>query len=75
MIRQWHGIYPAVVYSNADPQNMNRVQLKIPQVLGTAVSQWAIPLALSGSAPDINTPVAAMFLGGDVSHPCYLIMG
>lgn len=45
----------------------------VPQVLGTAVSNWATPLGF-GNMTAIPTPgqmVHAYFLGGDINHPVY----
>lgn len=73
--RQWFGVYAATVYNTADPLKQSRVQLRVPQVLGSAVSNWAAPLGQLASAPVIGTSVVAMFLGGDVSHPVFIPMG
>lgn len=71
--RQCHGVFSATVHNNTDPLGRNRVQLKIPQVLGNAISQWAVPLALVSPSPvpAVGAPVHAMFLGGDPAHPVY----
>jgi hypothetical protein len=70
--RQWFGAYQAVVVRNDDPASTHRVTLNIPQVLGTAVSQWASPVPSTvSSAPAVGTVVVAMFLGGDINHPIY----
>jgi hypothetical protein len=73
MMKQWLGAYPATVYNTVDPAGQNRVQLLIPQVLGNAISQWALPLGLvtPSPTPSVGTAVHAMFLGGDPSHPVY----
>jgi hypothetical protein len=41
--RQFWGKYRARVESNADPYHIGRLQLKIPDVLGTRTSGWALP--------------------------------
>lgn len=73
--QQWLGTYPATVYNTADPLGQNRIQMLVPQVLGTAVSQWATPVGLvsPSPAPAVGSVVHAMFLGGDVSHPGYTL--
>lgn len=72
MIRQWFGVYQGVVVKTSDPLGQLRVILTVPQVLGTAYSQWAVPLSSSeGSPPAAGALVAVMFLGGDVNHPAY----
>lgn len=71
--RQWFGAYQAFVIRNDDPKGTHRVTLQIPQVLGTATSQWASPASVAvTSAPAVGTVVTAMFLGGDINHPVYL---
>lgn len=68
------GVYDAVVQNSHDPAGNMRAKLKIPQVLGTAVSNWARPAGnATGSAPVSGTPVFAMFAGGDVNYPVYVI--
>ena len=69
-----YGVYDAVVHNNADPLNTQRVVLKIPQVLGTSLSNWAPPLANATGNPPVNgLAVYAMFIGGDVNYPVYII--
>jgi phage gp45-like len=74
-VRQWLGAYQAVVVRNDDPTGQQRVTLRIPQVLGTAVSQWAAPISATGSATPVpGSSVVVMFLGGDINHPVYLVV-
>jgi Type VI secretion system/phage-baseplate injector OB domain len=70
--RMWHGIYTASVVSTQDPNKANRVTLKVPQVLGSSTSNWAVPLDSERVVPSVNTIVYAVFLGGDINHPMYL---
>jgi hypothetical protein len=71
--KMFHGIYEASVVNNNDPLGSGRVQLYVPQVLGLAVSNWAVPLGFStqDNVPAVNTIVHAYFTGGDVNHPVY----
>jgi hypothetical protein len=71
--KMFHGIYEASVVNNNDPLGLGRVQMYVPQVLGLAVSNWAVPLGFStqDNAPAVNTIVHAYFTGGDVNHPVY----
>jgi hypothetical protein len=70
--KHWDAAYAAVVHSTADPLGQMRVKLKVPQVLGNAVSQWATPSVPVAAAPAVGSVVTVLFLGGDVSHPTYL---
>lgn len=67
------GVYYGKVKTNRDPLGQNRIQMLIPQVLGTATSNWAPPVGIptgSGSPP-LGSIVYAAFLGGDRNHPVY----
>lgn len=72
-VKQWFGLYKAVVSNNADPLNQQRVQMQIPQIFGTAWSTWSPPLIPIGIAgPPAGSQVAAGFFGGDPDKPYYL---
>jgi len=72
LVPHFWGIYHAVVVNNADPKQGNRVKLKIPQVLGTAISNWA-PNVNSTAIPNVGAAVFAMFTGGDRTKPVYFL--
>lgn len=67
------GIYTAVVHNNHDPSQKGRVKLRVPQIMGKAVSNWAQPVASNGIVPSNGQPVMAMFTGGDVNFPVYFL--
>ncbi|MEV6309997.1 phage baseplate assembly protein V [Streptomyces sp. NPDC051840] len=64
-----HGTYSAIVVSAQDPQNRGRARLRIPQLMGTAVSGWAEPVTLGATLPGDTVFVA--FDGGDRNRPIY----
>lgn len=67
------GIYVGSVINTNDPLVQNRVQVIVPQALGTAVSNWAVPLgtsALTGPVK-IGQLVYVSFIGGDRNLPTY----
>lgn len=66
------GQYQAIVVNNHDPLGVGRLQLNIPQVLGAAVSAWAVPAGTYYTIPDNGTAVIASFLGGDPSQPTWM---
>lgn len=69
----WEGIYMASVVNNADPLGEGRVTLYVPQVLGTAVSNWARPLGYGYvEIPPVNAMVHVQFAGGDINQPVYI---
>ena len=69
--KMYYGIYQASVVSTQDPNRLNRVTLKVPQILGTATTNWASPVRLSGSIPAVGITIYVMFTGGDINHPVY----
>lgn len=69
-----YGVYRGTVYSNKDPLGQGRLRLKIPQVLGTQVSEWVWPVSIEGlhtELPEVNQGVWVMFEGGDSSFPIW----
>lgn len=70
--RMWYGVYTASVVSTQDPLKKSRITLKVPQVLGTSTSNWAVPIGYEPVIPAVNSIVWAMFLGGDINQPLYL---
>lgn len=73
-IVQWPGIYYGAVSNNADPQKKNRCLLRIPQILGGATTTWASPLTPLVDPPAVGTLVCALFVGGDLDYPVYLVV-
>ncbi|MFE4527096.1 hypothetical protein ACFRMO_07845 [Streptomyces anulatus] len=63
------GTYSAIVVSTQDPQQRGRARLRIPQLMGMAVSGWADPVALGATLP--GDQVYAAFDGGDRNRPVY----
>lgn len=47
----YFGVYRAIVIDSADPENLGRVKLQIPQVLGENVTEWAWPIGGAISQP------------------------
>ncbi|MFB7311711.1 phage baseplate assembly protein V [Streptomyces sp. NPDC056192] len=64
-----YGTFSAIVVSAQDPQNRGRAQLRIPQVMGTAVSGWAEPVVLGAVLP--GDQVYVSFDGGDRNFPVF----
>jgi hypothetical protein len=53
-VGQYFGIYRGVVVATNDPLNKNRVMLKVPQVSGEEVTNWAWPII--GASANKKTP-------------------
>jgi len=72
---RFFGLYRGVVVDNNDPTpSLNRVKLKIPQVLFDATTGWAWPVEASGAnmvKPEVGQGVWVMFEGGDPSFPIW----
>ena len=67
------GVYPAKVYSTADPNGTHRIQMYIPQVFGALpVKIWAPPCIPQGVVPAVGDIVWCLFQGGDPAYPTYL---
>lgn len=52
---QFFGIYRAVCVDNEDPIEKNRIKVKVPQILGEAISDWAwpcLPITSNADHPD-----------------------
>jgi hypothetical protein len=50
---KYFGLYRGIVVNNDDPEKRSRVTLRIPQVLGTNVTDWAwpcLPITVNESA-------------------------
>lgn len=50
-----YGIYRGICKENEDPENYKRIKLLVPQVLGSALSEWAwpcLPVTSNSNHPD-----------------------
>lgn len=72
-VKQWLGAYYGAVSNNNDPTGKHRVTMKVPQVLGLAVTTWAVPLTPVLVPPAVGSLVIAFFIGGDPDQPAYLV--
>lgn len=70
-VKRWWGIYYGYVANNADTTKAGRVQLRVPQVFGSATSNWASPMVPVTYIPKVGTQVTVMFVGGDPSVPVW----
>lgn len=67
------GIYRAVVVNAVDPSRRSRVQVRVPDVLGTDVA-WALPCVPVGSraVPKVGAGIWVMFEAGDPDDPVWM---
>jgi hypothetical protein len=43
MSTYFYGIYRGICVENVDPQKLDRIKVTVPQILGSAVTDWALP--------------------------------
>ncbi|MEU4534289.1 phage baseplate assembly protein V [Streptosporangium sp. NPDC023825] len=67
------GMWWGIVHSVNDPEKKNRIQAKVPDVLGSEISEWANPDSLMLSKLKVGDKVWIRFLAGDIRHPVYHI--
>lgn len=70
-----YGVYRGEVANTDDPEQRGRLQLRIPQVLGTSISAWAEPSDPPANLPDVGEWVWVQFTGGDATKPVYVSYG
>lgn len=75
---KFFGKYRATVFNNIDPLQMGRIQVQIPDVLGSSPSSWAMPsVPLAGIqmgsyvVPPIGAGVWIEFEQGDRDYPIW----
>ena len=77
---RYPGPWRAIVAENKDPQQLCRIKLEVPDVLGDIVSDWAPPMTLfTGSerdqglyvVPEVGNRVWAFFEDCDPDKPVY----
>lgn len=77
--QRFFGKYRGAVVNNLDPLNQARLQAKVPEVLGDAVSSWAAPCSpYAGpeagffAVPPVGAEVWIEFEAGDPSRPIWV---
>ena len=78
--RRYYGKYRGFVVNNADPEQLGRLKLTVPSVLGDeVVTGWALPCVPYGGAagqgslfiPDVDAGVWVEFEEGDLEFPIW----
>jgi uncharacterized protein involved in type VI secretion and phage assembly len=79
--QRFYGKYRGLVVDNADPENLGRLKIKVPSVLGNeVVTGWATPCLPYGGAenqgflfiPEIDAGVWVEFEEGDLEFPIWV---
>lgn len=75
---RYYGKYRATVLNNEDPMREGRLTLQVPDALGLAPSNWALPcLPVGGkqmglwALPQVQSGVWAEFEQGDLTRPIW----
>lgn len=78
MPTKFYGKYRGKVRNNVDPENLGRLQVMVPSVLGTDQLSWAMPcVPYAGPQvgffmiPPNNADVWVEFEGGDACYPIW----
>jgi hypothetical protein len=72
---EYLGIYRGIVKNNADPKKQKRLKVTVPQITGTEVSDWILPLEPSNIGVDVPTVgqgVWVTYVGGDTGYPVWV---
>jgi uncharacterized protein involved in type VI secretion and phage assembly len=79
--QRFYGKYRGFVVDNADPEQLGRLKLKVPSVLGSdVVTGWAMPCVPYGGAadqgflfiPEVDAGVWVEFEEGDLEFPIWV---
>lgn len=69
------GLYRGVVHDVRDPLSQNRIKVRVPQLFGQDVTEWAWPVQLATTElqlPAVGQGVWVAFESGDPSFPIWL---
>ena len=76
--RRFYGKYRGLVTTNVDPQQIGRVMVQVPDVLGPIPSSWAMPCVPSAGTqagcfivPPMGSQVWVEFEQGDPDYPIW----
>ena len=77
---KYYGKYRGFVSDNSDPDQLGRIKVTVPSLLGDAVTGWALPcfpfggLADQGffTVPEVGAQVWVEFEEGELSHPIWV---
>ena len=73
--QNYGGIYRGIVHDTRDPLSQNRIKLRVPQLFGQGVTEWAYPLQLASTEfelPVVGQGVWVAFESGNPMYPIWL---
>jgi hypothetical protein len=76
--KRFYGIYMGVCKDNEDPDNLNRVRLQVPQILGEEITEWArscTPVTDNANHPDHKAHLASEVAALLVNHSLSVTSG
>jgi len=72
-VRDHTQLFHGIVESNQDPKNQRRLTVRVPDVLGQTVSDWARPGSVVDSPLPAGERVWVQFPNGDLRYPVYYV--
>lgn len=69
------GVYRGICTANNDPENLLRIKVRVPQVIGSSETNWAwpvVPNVVGVKTPGVGDPVWVVFEAGNVDQPVWL---
>lgn len=73
--RHYGGLYRGIVHDVRDPLNQNRIKVRVPQLFGQDVTEWAWPLQVASTEfelPAIGQGIWVAFESGNPMFPMWL---
>jgi hypothetical protein len=72
--KRWYGIFRAIVVSISDPMQLDRIRVRVPEVLGDVITDWVWPKTIAPNCswkPALEERVWIEFENGDIDRPLY----
>ena len=76
--KRFYGIYLGICVDNEDPENLQRIKLVVPQVLGGEFTEWAspcLPVIFNADHPDHKKHLASEVAALLNAHADHVISG
>jgi len=70
--KRFYGVYRGICVATDDPETLNRLKLRIPQVTGDGVTNWVPPCTNHSFKVEPGDGVWVMFEAGDPNFPVWL---
>ena len=71
--KRFYGLYHGLVMDTNDPQNRGRIQVQVPQVTGSAITDWTDVCSNGGNiVPLPGETVWVTYIAGDPNFPVWM---